>query len=337
MINTCLVIISPLAYQSMKTLAALIIGAVLGVAATQVQNTAAPSPAPTPPAASSSAPAAGSAAAAAPAQGTGNIVHPISKNITERLTKSTRHVDIVKIKQGDREIETQIVYPLNKNKAMVVIMIHEIFGVSDWMRAAADQMAEAGYIAVVPDLLSGTGPNKGGTLDIPISQVTTSVQRLPAPQVTADLTAVVDYAKKLEACDGNVVVSGFCWGGGKSFALATVNHDIKAAFVFYGAAPAVADMAKITVPVYGFYGGNDRNLAAAVPGTEAAMKAAGKTYEAVVYEGAAHGFMRSGQMDEASAADKKAAEEAWKRWLDLLKKIDAPADAKPAAAASTAK
>ncbi len=259
-------------------------------------------------------------------------------------------MDRAKIKQGGREIDTLIYYPMDRNKAMVVILIHEIFGLSDWMRAAADQLADAGYVVVVPDLLSGMGPNKGGTADFPVSQVTGAVTGLDKAQVMADLTAVVDYARKLDECNGNVAVAGFCWGGGNAFAFSTISKDIKAAFVFYGAPmlPA-AEMPKVNVPVYGFYGEIDRGLAPAVPGEITAMKAAGKTYDAVVYTGAQHGFMRLGQMDAPPdtatdavkknyADNKKAAEDSWKRWLDLLKKIDAPAsEAKPAAASASAK
>jgi carboxymethylenebutenolidase len=297
----------------LKILFGVALGAAAAVAIAQTSTPAAPV---------ASAPAPAPAASA----GTGTIVHPISKNITDRLTKSTRHVDVVKIKQGDREVETMIFYPTDKNKAMAVVLVHEIFGLSDWMRAAADQLAEAGYIVVVPDLLSGLGPNKGGTTDLPVGDVRTEIGRLPPEQVMADLTAVVDYAKKLDACDGNVAVAGFCWGGGKAFAFSTVNKDIKAAFVFYGAPMLpVAEMPKVNVPIYGFYGGTDRNLAAGVPAESAAMKAAGKTYDAVVYDGAQHGYMRTGQMDNANAADKKAAEDSWKRMLELLAKLDTPA------------
>jgi len=209
---------------------------------------------------------------------------------------------------------------------MAVVLIHEIFGASDWMHAAGDQLAEAGYIVIEPDLLSGMGPNKGGTDDFPDTQVTTAVQRLPADQVTADLNACVDYVKKLDACNGKVAVSGFCWGGGKAFAFSTVNKDIKAAFVFYGAPMLpVADMPKVNCPIYGFYGETDARLSASVPAETDAMKAAGKTYDAIVYEGAQHGYMRTGQMDDTNAADKKAAEDSWKRMLDLLAKLNAPA------------
>ena len=127
---------------------------------------------------------------------------------------------------------------------------------------------------------------------------------------------------KLPACNGKVVVSGFCWGGSQTFRFATTNQDIKAAFVFYGSGPErEVDLARITAPVYGFYGGNDARVNATVPQTAGLMKKAGKTYEPVTYEGAGHGFMRAGEAPDARAADKKARDEAWKRWKELLGKI----------------
>jgi len=296
---------------SLKIPAAFVIGVVAALALAQTASPPAP-------------------AAAAPA-GTGTIVHPVSKNIIDRLTKSPRHFDIVKIKQGDREVETYVFYPMTKDKAMAVVLIQEIFGLSDWMRAAGDQLAEAGYIVLVPDLLSGMGPNKGGTADFPETQVTTAVNKLPPAQVLADMNAVLDYGKKLDACNGNIAIAGFCWGGGKAFAAAAANKDLKAAFVFYGAPmlPA-ADMPNINAPVYGFYGENDARISASVPAEATAMKAAGKTYDAIVYPAADHGFMRAGQMDNATPGNKKAAEDSWKRMLELLAKINAAA---PAAAA----
>jgi len=291
--------------------------------ATNFPVAAASSPSPTaaPPARPTAAPATPAAAAAARP----SVVHPVSKNITERLANSPRHFDIVKIKQGDREVETYIFYPVTKDKAMAVVLVHEIFGLSDWMRAAGDQLAEAGYSVLVPDLLSGMGPNKGNTNDFADTQVTAGVQRLPADQVMADLTAVTDYAKKIDSWNGKIAVGGFCWGGGKAFAFSTVNKDIKAAFVFYGAPMLpVADIPKVNCPVYGFYGETDARLSTSVPAETDAMKAAGKSYDAIVYPGAAHGFMRLGQMDDATAANKKAAEDSWKRMLDLLAKLNAP-------------
>ncbi|MES1180912.1 MAG: dienelactone hydrolase family protein, partial [Verrucomicrobiota bacterium] len=153
------------------------------------------------------------------------------------------------------------------------------------------------------------------------SAVTKAVSMLPPAQVTGDLNAAVDYAKAIPAANGKIVVAGFCWGGGQSFRFAANNQDVKAAFVFYGTPPGADDMAKINCPVYGFYAGNDARVTATVPKATEQMKTAGKTYEPVTYDGAGHGFMRAGEAPDASAANKKAREDAFKRWLELLKKV----------------
>jgi carboxymethylenebutenolidase len=241
-----------------------------------------------------------------------------------RLDKSPRHLDYVTVKHGDRTVNCFIAYPQVKEKATAVIVIHEIFGLSDWVRGVADQLAEAGYIAIAPDLLSGMAPGGGGgTKEIgDRDAVTRAVRALPAEQVTADLNAVSDYVSKLPACNGKVTVSGFCWGGAQSFRYATDNPALKAAFVFYGDSPASAGMARIKCPVYGFYGGNDARITKSVPTAEKEMKDAGKTYEPVVYEGAGHGFMRLGEdPGDKTPENKKAHAEGWARWKDLLKKI----------------
>src|SRR5437016_9333890 len=135
-----------------------------------------------------------------------------------RLEKSPRHQEFVKVKHGDREVQSFIVYPEVKDKTTAVVVIHEIFGLSDWVRSAADQLAEAGYIAIAPDLLSGMGPKGGGTSDFSGRDgVTKAVSSLPPDQVTADLNAVFDHVSKLPACTGKVVVAGYCWGGGQAF------------------------------------------------------------------------------------------------------------------------
>ena len=149
-----------------------------------------------------------------------------------RLEKSPRHQEWVKVKQGTREVQSFIVYPEVKDKAPAVVLIHEIFGLSDWVRSVADQLAEAGYIAIAPDLLSGMAPGGGGTSEFSGQDaVVKAISSLPPDQVTADLNAAVDYASKLPACNGHVAVAGFCWGGGQAFRCATNNPKIKAAFV----------------------------------------------------------------------------------------------------------
>ena len=255
----------------------------------------------------------------------------------QRLEKSPRHSEWVEIKHGTRTVQAFVVYPESKQKAPVVIVIHEIFGLSDWARTVADQLAANGYIAIAPDFLSGMGPNGGKSSDFPsVDAAREANSKLDPEQVTADLNAVADYAKKLPAASGKLAVGGFCWGGGQSFRFATTRKDLRAAFVFYGGPPK--EFAGITAPVYGFYSGDDARINATLPATTEAMKQAGKKYEVVTYEGAGHGFMRAGEdpaaeaalanpsedaaakkTRERAAANQKARSEAWKRWLELLK------------------
>jgi carboxymethylenebutenolidase len=238
-----------------------------------------------------------------------------------KVERSPRHREWVTVKHGDRAVETFVVYPESPTKTPVVLIIHEIFGMTDWVQDLADQVAAAGYIAVAPDLLSGMGPNGGRSKDFPPGQAVEAVSRLNPDQITADLNAVADYAMKIPASNGKLFVAGFCWGGGQSFRFATNRADLAAAFVFYGAPPTADAMARINAAVYGFYAGNDARIGATVPDTIKEMKAAGKTYEPVTYEGAGHGFMRAGEAPDASAANSKARAEAWERWKKLLHEL----------------
>jgi carboxymethylenebutenolidase len=299
------------------------------------------------------------------------------------LAKSPRHGEYVTIQEpSGRSLQAFVVYPEISTKAPVVVLIHEIFGESDWFKLMADDLAAAGYIAIAPDLLSGYGaapaagakpmampmsmpmpmsgmgcdpmacaPGQkpllrqiaatepmdhdmqamrqgtgapfvpvlpGGTTAFPPDQVTRAVMALPDAEVLADLDAAADYGKKLPAASGKLFVAGFCWGGGKSFLFATHRKDLSAAFVFYGTPPAADLMKNITAPVYGFYAGNDARVSATIPQATAEMKAAGKVYEPVVYDGAGHGFMRAGEAPDASAANAAARAEAFKRMVKLL-------------------
>jgi carboxymethylenebutenolidase len=237
----------------------------------------------------------------------------------QTLEKSSRHQEWVQIKHGSRVVHAFVVYPEVKGKAPVVIVIHEIFGLTDWVRTVADKLAANGYIAIAPDFLSGMGPNGGRSTDFPSVDAAREVNsKLDSAQVVADLNAVADYAKKLPAANGKLAVAGFCWGGKQAFNFATNRKDLGAAFVFYGSPPD--DVKAVTAPVYGFYGGNDARINATIPATQEAMKKAGKKYELVTYGGAGHGFMRTGvDPSNTNEANKKAHDEAWKRWLELLK------------------
>lgn len=276
------------------------------------------------------------------------------------LAKSSRHGEYVTINEpGGRQLIAWVVYPEVKEKAPVVVMIHEIFGLTDWAREMADEVAGAGYIVVEPDLLSGFGAagstpqtpaataqqqasqhdhmdhagmmggqssgapyipaQPGGITAFPDQGAATrAVSALPNPQVMADLDAAADYGKKLPAANGKVFIAGFCWGGGKSFLFATHRHDLSGAFVFYGPPPPDDAIANITAPVYGFYAGNDARITATVPKTEEEMKAAGKTYKPVTYDGAGHGFMRAGEAPDANAANTAARQQGFRRFISLL-------------------
>jgi carboxymethylenebutenolidase len=238
-----------------------------------------------------------------------------------KLKESSRHREWVTVKHDSRSVQTFVVYPESKDKRPVVLIIHEIFGLTDWAQELADEVAEAGYIAVIPDLLSGMAPNGGRTSDFPGDKATEAVGHLSPDQVSADLNAAADYGLKLPASNGKLFVVGFCWGGGQAFRFATNRADLAAAFVFYGAPPDKDAMARIKAPVYGFYAGNDQRIGATLPDAIANMKAAGKTFEPVTYEGAGHGFMRAGEAPDAKEPDRKARADAWKRWKSLLERL----------------
>lgn len=238
-----------------------------------------------------------------------------------RLDASPRHHEYVPLKHGNRTVQTFVVYPEVKRKAPVVILIHEIFGLSDWAKEMADELAAQGFIVVAPDLLSGFGPNGGGSSEFSSQDAAVkAVSALDPDGVNADLDAAADYAKQIPAANGKIATVGFCWGGGKSFAFATHRKDLSAAFVFYGPGPGNATT--ITAPVYGFYAGNDARIGATIPATTEAMKAAGKKYEPVTYDGAGHGFMRVGEDPTNTVpGNKTAREQAFTRLVTLIKEM----------------
>lgn len=268
------------------------------------------------------------------------------------LDKSPRHGEYTMLTEANgRKLQAWVVYPEVKDKAPVVVVIHEIFGLSDWAREMADELAAAGYIVVEPDLLSGFGPAAaamaapaspaapmdhdhmgqsgagsamipalpGGTAAFPDqSSVVKAVSSLPDTQVLSDLDAAADYGKKLPAANGKLYVAGFCWGGGKSFLFSTHRTDLSAAFVFYGPPTPADAMKNITAPVYGFYAGNDARITATIPQTKEDMKAAGKTYDPAIYDGAGHGFMRAGEAPDADAPNSAARAQGFRRLVTLL-------------------
>ena len=245
-----------------------------------------------------------------------------AQDVKQRLEKSPRHHEWQVVKNGDRKVTCFLVFPEVKDKATAVVVIHENKGLTDWVRGVADQLAEAGYIAIAPDMLSELGPKKGNTDAFPDSgSATKALMKLPPAQVSGDLNAAADYVLSLKSCNGKLAAAGFCWGGGQTFRFATNREDLKAAFVFYGMTALTPETVKrIPCPVYGFYGGMDNRINSSIPETTELMKAAGKTYVQVTYEGAGHGFMRAGE-ESATGANREGRNAAWERWKMILKKL----------------
>ncbi len=238
----------------------------------------------------------------------------------ERLNKSPRHSEWVELKHDGRTVKAFVVYPEVKSKAPAVLVIHEIFGLTDWAKCLADEIAAAGYIAIAPDLLTEPGRDTSSYSDQ--GAAIKAVSALKSDRVFPDLDAAAEYVTKLPAANGTLAVTGFCWGGGWSFGYANHNPKLKAAYVFYGPGPeSKADAVNIQCPVYGFYAEDDARIGATLPKTTEIMKAAGKTFEPETYPGAGHGFMRAGEAPDASEADRKAHDAAWVRWKTLLKKL----------------
>jgi carboxymethylenebutenolidase len=237
--------------------------------------------------------------------------------------EARHHRTSVTITHNGRTIQALVDLPRVKNKTLVVILVHEIYGLSDWAKGMADELAYKGFVVVAPDLLSGYGPKGGGYSDFASEQeVVSAVSSLDPDVVLADLDATVDFGRSIAASNGKIAVVGFSWGGWKSFDFATHRKDLSAVFMFYGTGPA--DVTTINAPVYGFYGGNDVDVTGSVPGTTDAMKAAGKFYDPVMYEGADHGFMRLGDdFISSSHANRTAGNQAFARLVTLLREMGA--------------
>lgn len=253
--------------------------------------------------------------------GAADALPPGEEGALARLQKSPRHGEWadVKLPGGGPALRTWVVYPERKDKAPVVIVIQEIFGLTPWIRTVADQLAADGFIAVAPDMLSGKGPGGGGTDSVPTrDDVVALVRSLTPDEVDGRLDAVRAWALKLPAAGGASATLGFCWGGARSFGYAAHQPALGAAVVFYGTGPQeLPSLASIKAPVLGLYGGDDARVNATIEPVAVEMKKLAKTYETEVYEGAGHGFLR--QQDGREGANLRASEKAWPRVLAFLR------------------
>jgi carboxymethylenebutenolidase len=245
---------------------------------------------------------------------------PTQPTQTSRLETTPRHDEWVAIDSAGRKLHAYVVYPQSSKKAGAVMVIHENRGLTDWVRTVADQLAERGYLAIAPDLLSGSAPGGGRTSDFPTSDAAReAISKLPREQVLADLAAAANYVRTLPAANGKLAVMGFCWGGSRTWDAANTIENIAIAMPFYGTGPTTDEgVAGIEAPVYGFYGGDDARVNATIEPIRALMDKHGKKFEPVIYPGAGHAFLRLGAEADASQPNRTAHDETWKRLLTLL-------------------
>jgi len=246
-------------------------------------------------------------------------------HVERALAETSRHGEFVDVALPDGgKLNCWVVYPERADKAGVVLVIHDIRGMGDWIRAVADQLAQDGFIAIVPDFLSGKGPDGGGTASLG-KEVGQAIRNLTEQEVVARLDAAKAYGEKLPASSGKTAVLGYCWGGSQSFLYALEQPKLAAAVVYYGSVPdatatTVPDerIAKVAAPVLGLYAGNDARINATLPPTIAAMLKHDKTYEFHTFEGAGHGF--SSRQDGAGGANLTAVRHAWPLTLGFLRR-----------------
>jgi carboxymethylenebutenolidase len=201
-----------------------------------------------------------------------------------------------------------VVYPERSTKAPVVLVVHEVYGLSSWVRSVADQLAADGFIAIAPDLLTMKNvPDGPDSVVAPLAVA--AIRGLDPAWVQRQLDAVAKYGMSLPAAQQRYGIVGFCWGGGVSFAHAVHSPTLGASVVYYGVSPPTTDLASVRAPVLGLYGGNDARVDATIPPADSALRALGRTYEHNIYPGAGHGFLR--QQTGPDGANLAAARAAW--------------------------
>ena len=251
---------------------------------------------------------------------TDSTVAPSAANARQRLEASPRHGEWAMIPAGSGDsVRAWVVYPERSDKAPVVLVVHEIFGLSTWIRSVADQLAADGYIAIAPDLLTGkytmSSPNDTLASDSAVALIRT----LDPADVQRRLVAAARYGMALPSAQPHYGIVGFCWGGSTSFAHAVAGTpELGAAVVYYGTPPKPDQLPKVHAPVLGLYGQNDARVTSTVPGADSALKALGKSYEHFVFDSAGHGFLRA--QDGHDGANGAAANQAWPKTVAWFNK-----------------
>ena len=234
-----------------------------------------------------------------------------ASTVGERLARSPRHGEYAMIRTGTGDsVRAWVVYPERSAKAPVVIVVHEIFGLSSWVRGVADQFAADGFIAIAPDLLTGKVAPTPGSDTLTQAQATGAIRSLQTADVQRQLAAIGQYGMSLPAAQRRYGVVGFCWGGSAAFASAVASPPGQgAAVVYYGSSPQTASLASVKIPVLGLYGGEDARVNATIPPADSAMRALGKVCQPRIFPGAGHGFLR--QQEGQAGANLEATRAAW--------------------------
>ena len=240
----------------------------------------------------------------------------------EQLKSSPRHGEWVDIKASAGDpIKSFVVYPERKDKAPVVIVIQEIFGLTDWIRGVADQLAKEGFIAIAPDFMSGMGPNKGGSAELGEQASTVEIRKLTPADVMRILNDVRAYALTIPAANGKTATVGFCWGGGASSTFALMQPGLNAAVAYYGGMPPdPAAFANARTPILGLYAANDNRVNSTLELAKTELAKKNVPYEQHFFEGAGHGFLRQQNGTAQAPGNAKAAAQAWALTLEFLRK-----------------
>jgi carboxymethylenebutenolidase len=226
-----------------------------------------------------------------------------------RLNASPRHGEWVMIDAAGDSIRAFVVYPERSIPAPVVLVVHEIYGVTHWIRGVADQLAREGFIAIAPDLMTAANVPVGDDGDPIRDQATAAIRALDPGIYHRQLRAIAAWGMALPAATPRYGIVGFCWGGTASFTHAIEAPDVGAAVVYYGSSPATERLQAIRAPVLGLYGEDDARVNATVPAAAAEMQRLGRSFESHFYEGAGHGFLR--QQDGRDGANLAATRAAW--------------------------
>ena len=243
---------------------------------------------------------------------------PDAAGAPARLASSPRHSEWAMIRTGDGDsLRVWVVYPQRSTKAPVVLVVHEIFGLSSWIRSVADQLAADGFIAIAPDLLTMKNlPSGPDSIVAPLAQA--AIRTLDPGWVQRQISAAAQYGMSLPAAENNYGIVGFCWGGAASFAHAVYSPRLGASVVYYGTSPRTADLGSVRAPVLGLYGGNDNRVNATIAPADSAMRALGRTYVPTIYPGAGHGFLR--QQAGLEGANMAATRAAWPATIAWFRK-----------------